>query len=252
MTLRVVIVDDERPARDRLRRMLAEHADVTIIGEAADAEAAVEVLERERPDLCFLDVQMPAGDGFDVLRRLEKPPRLVFTTAYDQYAVRAFEAEALDYLLKPFSAQRLSAALDRARQLARAGATAPPAAPAVDRLLEAIRGAAAPVRIPARRGARIVLLDPAEVGWFEADDTLVYARTLDGRLLVERALAELEEQLGATFFRIHRRYLVNLGWIAEIRPGDGANWEVSLKDPGKTSLPLSRRQAQRLREIIPW
>lgn len=249
MTLRAVIVDDEKPARDRLRRMLAAHADVTLIGEAADAAGAVEILDRERPDLCFLDVQMPAGDAFDVLSRLRHVPRLIFTTAFDQYAVRAFDANALDYLLKPFSAARLSAALDRARQSLRAEA-----APLdVARLLEAIRPAAAgPLRIPGRRGAKIVLLDPAQIACFEAEDTLVYARADDGRYLVERPLAELETQLASTFFRIHRRYLVNLSLIGEIHPGEGATWEVTLKDAKRSALPLSRRQAQKLREIIPW
>ena len=106
MTLRVAIVDDEKPARDRLRRLLADHPDLVVVGEAADASSAVELIDRERPDLCLLDVQMPEGDGFDVLRRVRHRPRVIFTTAYDQYAVPAFEVRSIDYLLKPVSRRR--------------------------------------------------------------------------------------------------------------------------------------------------
>ncbi len=252
MKLRAVIVDDERPARDRLRRMLAAHPDVEIVGEAADGATAVVLVESQSPDLMFLDVQMPAGNAFDVLARLETPPRVIFTTAFDQYAVRAFEAHALDYLLKPFSAARLAAALDRAREALAAEAPGPDLA----RLIESIRAglvpASAPVRIPARRGPRIVLLDPDEVLWFEAEETLVFARTAEGRHLVERSLSELEAQLGAGFFRAHRAVLVNLSHVAEIRPEEAGTYTIVMRDPQRTALPLSRRQAQKLRAVIPW
>lgn len=272
--IRVVIVEDEKPARDRLRRLLAEHADVTLEGEAADATAAVTLIDRVRPDLCFLDVQMPEGDGFEVLRRISHRPRIVFTTAYDRYAVPAFEVNSLDYLLKPFSRERFAAALDRAR--AALGAGEAPAPSEILRLLEEIRaglapptgpsgtapGAApggppagpdtAPLRIPVRRANRIVLLDPADIVWFEAEETVVFARTTDARLLVERTLNELEEQLGSAFFRAHRSCLVNVAQIAEIHPGEGGAGRIVMKDAARTVLPLSRRQARLLRAFIPW
>jgi two-component system LytT family response regulator len=262
MTVRVVIVDDEKPARDRLRRLLAEHADFAIVGEAADAAAAVALIERERPDLCFLDVQMPEGDGFEVLRRARHRPRVIFTTAYDQYAVPAFEVNSLDYLLKPFDRARFAAALDRARQAIHAGA-APPGE-GIQRLLEQIRdglprpeetqptAGQPPLRIPARRGTRVVLLDPAEILWFEAEETLVFARTADARLLVERTLGELEGQLGQAFFRTHRGYLVNVSRIAEILPEEGGTCRILMRDDEGSILPLSRRQARLLRTLIPW
>ena len=262
MNLRVAIVDDEKPARSRLRRLLSEHADVEIVGEAGDADAAVDLIDREKPDLCFLDVQMPAGDAFDVLARLRHRPLVVFTTAYDRYAVRAFEVRSVDYLLKPFGRDRFAEALDRARRAVAAGA-----GPDLVRLLQELRSGlpsaapdsparpqppSAPVRIPGRRGARIVLLDPHQVLWFEAEETLVFARIDDGRILVERSLAELEESLASTFFRTHRSYLVNLSKIADIHPGEPGTWEITIRDEKRSVLPLSRRQAQRLREIIPW
>jgi two-component system LytT family response regulator len=260
MSLRVVIVDDEKPARDRIRRLLAGTPDVDIVGEAGDVPSAVELIDRERPDLCVLDVQMPGGDGFDVLRRVTQAPRVVFTTAFDHYAVRAFEVRSLDYLLKPVHGDRLREAVERARRDAGAGA------PGSDvlRLLEEIRaglpgtpdaparGASAPMRVPAKRGAKILLLDPAEVAWFESEDELVYARTAEGRAMVERPLGDLEELLAGSFFRIHRSYLVNLSKVGAIVPEEGGSYRVVMKDEAHTPLPLSRRQAQKLREIIPW
>jgi two-component system LytT family response regulator len=261
MTVRLVIVDDEKPARDRLRRFLAEHRDFEVVGEAADATAAVELIDRERPDLCFLDVQMPEGDGFEVLRRIRHQPRVIFTTAYDQYAVPAFEVNSLDYLLKPFDRRRFAAALVRAREALQAGTSQ---GSEIVRLLEEIRSgipgaeaeaptpALSPMRIPARRATRVVLLDPGEILWFEAEETLVFARTGEARLLVERTLNELEVQLSPSFFRAHRSYLVNVGRIAEILPEEGGQHRIVMRDEAKSIVPLSRRQARLLREIIPW
>jgi len=266
--IRAVIVEDEKPARDRLRRLLSEHADIAIEGEATDAAAAIALIDRLRPDLCFLDVQMPEGDGFEVLRRIRHRPRIIFTTAYDRYAVPAFEVNSLDYLLKPFSRERFAAALDRVR--AALGAGAAPAPSEILRLLEEIRAGipvaagpaaathadpaagGAPLRIPVRRANKIVLLDPAEIVWFEAEETVVFARTAAARLLVERTLNELEEQLGRGFFRAHRSCLVNVAHIAEILPGEGGAGRIVMKDAARTVLPLSRRQARQLRAIIPW
>jgi len=270
MSVRVVIVDDEKPARDRLHRFLGAHPGFVVVGEAADAPSAVALIDRERPDLCFLDVQMPEGDGFEVLGRVRHVPHVIFTTAYDQYAVRAFEVNSIDYLLKPFHAKRLTAALDRAREALRQEPTAGEGA--VLKLLEEIRaglpradtpldsemasgrtaGTAPPSRIPARRGAKILLLDPTEVLWFEAEEALVFARTKEGRLLVERTLGELESLLTQGFFRTHRGYLVNLARIGEILPGDAGTYRIVMRDETRSVLPLSRRQAQRLRELIPW
>jgi DNA-binding LytR/AlgR family response regulator len=250
--LRVAIVDDEKPARDRLRRMLAAMPDVEIVGEAGDVATAVALLDREKPELCLLDVQIPGGDGFDVLRLVESMPQVVFTTAFDHYAVRAFEVKSLDYLLKPVHRDRLADAVKRAQQAKEHGTAE---SGTILRLLEELRAqrpATAPMRITARRGAKILLIEPAEVIWFESEDELVHARTADGRALVERPLAELEIQLAGSFFRIHRSFLVNLSKVGAIVPEDGGTYRVVMKDEAHTPLPLSRRQAQKLREIIPW
>jgi DNA-binding LytR/AlgR family response regulator len=269
MTYRVVIADDEKPARDRLRRLIDDHPDFVVVGEADDLPSAVALIDRERPDLCFLDVRMPEGDGFEVLRQVRHLPRVIFTTAYDQYAVQAFEVSSLDYLLKPFDRRRFAAALDRAREaMGREG----PRSTDILKILEEIRaglrtaqgdatrsaGAApsaetgTPLRIPARHRAGVVLLDPADILWFEAEDTVVFARTGDARCLVDRTLADLETQLAPGFFRTHRRYLVNLSRIAEVLPGDAGNYGIVMRDEGRSVAPLSRRQSRRLRELIGW
>ena len=253
MSYRCVVVDDEKPARERVKRLLSEHDDFDCVGEAADADAAVRLIDELDPDLCFLDVQMPEGDGFGVLERLRRVPLVIFCTAFEEHAVRAFEVHSLDYLLKPFGKKRFVEALDRARRTLRGPERS------ADRILEMLGelrdGAGTPQppgRISARRGAKILLLDPTEVLWFEAEDTLVFARTAQGRSLVERTLAELEEQLGERFFRAHRSCLVNLDHVAEIVPGDAGNHRIVFRDEARSAVPLSRRQARRLREIISW
>jgi two-component system, LytTR family, response regulator len=280
--MRIVIVEDERPARDRLRRLLQDHPDCVIVGEAGDAAAAAALIDREKPDLCFLDVQMPEGDGFEVLRRITHRPRVIFTTAYDRYAVPAFEVQSVDYLLKPFSRERFAAAMTRAREALQAGMT--PAPQDIFRLLEEIRAGlersgraasapappeaaprfaapatapqsgstSAPLRIPVRRANKIVLLDPAEILWFEAEETIVFARAAGGRMLVERTLNDLETLLAPSFFRTHRSFLVNVRHIGEILPEEGGTARIVMKDEARTVLPLSRRQARLLRAIIPW
>jgi DNA-binding LytR/AlgR family response regulator len=279
--MRVVIVEDEKPARDRLRRLLQDHPDCVLVGEAGDAASAATLIDREKPDLCFLDVQMPEGDGFEVLRRIVHRPRVIFTTAYDRYAVPAFEVRSVDYLLKPFSRERFAAAMTRAREALQAGSAPPPQD--ILRLLEEIRAGlersgraasspgpgeapprqgtpegtphappGAPLRIPVRKANKIVLLDPSDILWFEAEETIVFARTAGARMLVERTLNELESLLAPSFFRTHRSFLANVSMIGEILPEEGGTARIVMKDEARTVLPLSRRQARLLRAIIPW
>ena len=260
MSWRCVLVDDEKPARERLKRLLAGHADFEVVGEAGDPDSAIETIDALAPDVCFLDVRMPGGDGFDVVRALKNPPHVVFTTAYDEYAVKAFDVNSIDYLLKPFSKARFGEALERLRL------TLASAEPDSDRLLQAIAelrqdvrsddsGAAPvapPARITAKRGSKILVLAPAEILWFEADETLVFARAGSGRYLVERTLTDLERMMGPAFFRSHRRYLVNLAHIREILPGDAGTYEIVMKNEDRGRVPLSSRQARKLKELIPW
>jgi DNA-binding LytR/AlgR family response regulator len=256
MTCRSVVIDDEQPARQRIKRLLAAHADFELVGEAGDAEAAVRLIDETAPDLCFLDVQMPEGSGFDVLKRVRHVPHVIFVTAFDRYAVSAFEVSSIDYLLKPVSRQRFAQALERARERIGDTGSARKVLDELDDLRRSLDGAAEgassprPDRVSVRRGAGILLLDPDEIIWFEAEDTLVFARTAQGRFLVEQTLTELEQQFERQFFRAHRSYLVNLARVAEIQPADAGTFTIVC--PGAGTVPLSRRQARRLREIFPW
>ncbi len=254
MSYRCVVIDDEEPARDRVKRLLQVHRDFELAGEAAGAEAAVRLIDETRPDLCLLDVRMPEGTGFDVLQRVSHVPHVIFVTAYDRYAVPAFEARSIDYLLKPVGRRRFGQALDRARERIDDAGAAQRIRDELDALRRAVGGGAAAAvrldRVSVRRGSGVLLLDPDQIVWFEAEDTLVFARTAAGRFLVDDTLSELERRFEGRFFRAHRACLVNLRRIAEIRPADAGGW--TLLCPGAGQVTLSRRQARRLREICPW
>ncbi len=248
--LRVVIVDDEPLARARARRLLAEVGDVEVAGEAGSAAEARRVLAETAPDVLLLDIQMPGEDGFALLASLERRPAVVFVTAYDQYAVRAFEENAVDYLLKPFRAERLAAALERARR-----ALAEPAE--LSRRLEELLGALgrphdAPLeRLTVRLGNRQLILRADEVLWFGAEEKLVFAATATGRHYVSFTLDQLERRLDPRrFARVHRGVIANLDHAAALRPGFAGTWRLQLRDAARTELPVSRSRARALRERL--
>jgi len=237
-----VLVEDEPPARRRLRRLLEADGRVTVVAEADTVRDAAAKIRHHRPDVVFLDIRLPGGDGFDVLRRLDEIPAVIFVTAYDDYAVRAFEEDAVDYLVKPVDGQRLAAALDRlARRRERDRVQ-----PGLDRALA--RSAGRPFRIVARKRNRIVLLDPAEVTHLSADHTLVFAWSGGSSYLVPRTLQEMEEELAAHGFRrTHRSALVNLAHVRAVHPGASGNFVLEMDDPEGTRVPLSRRRARLVR-----
>ncbi|MBI5836893.1 MAG: response regulator transcription factor [Candidatus Eisenbacteria bacterium] len=248
--LRVLIVDDEPLARARARRMLGEAGGVEIVGEAGSAAEARPLVESTRPDVMLLDIQMPGGDGFELLRSLGVRPAVVFVTAFDHYAVRAFEENAVDYLLKPFRAERLAEALRRARaDLGR---------PAelerrLTALLEGLRRPAADTcleRFTVRVATRQVILAAAAIRWFGAEDKLVFAATECGRHYVNFTLDQLERRLDPKrFTRVHRGAIVNLDHVAALRPGFAGTWRIELKGGGD-EVPVSRQRAKALRERL--
>ncbi|MCC6536764.1 MAG: response regulator transcription factor [Bryobacterales bacterium] len=236
-SLRTVIVDDEPIARRVLAEELASIPGVTVIGEAGDGRTAVDLIHRLRPDLVLLDVQMPAFDGFEVARRLSPlPPSIVFVTAYDQHALRAFEVGAADYLLKPVRADRLRAAVEKAQHARRHPAQA---AETVARTIGR--------RIVGRKGAEFFLLDLDDVYAFHADSETVTIVARQGRYLATHTLQELSARLdGAQFRRIHRNALVNIGRIQKLSALSSQRWLVTL-DNG-LELIVSKRHAAALRE----
>ena len=246
--IRAVIVDDEAPARALLREFLSAHADVEVVGECANGFEAVKVIGELEPDLVLLDVQMPKLDGFEVLELLDRPPVVVFVTAFDEYALKAFEVHAVDYVLKPVGRERLSEALAHARGRLGAPAAAPAPAPA------ALAAAARPPgqfveRILVKDGANVHVIPVERLDWIEAQDDYVSIRA-DGKThLKPQTLAEIAAGLDpARFVRIHRSYVLNVERIARLELYAKDSRVAFLKD-GK-DLPVSRAGYARLRELL--
>jgi two-component system, LytTR family, response regulator len=220
-TVRAFIADDEPPARNKIRKFLESRADVTLAGEAGDGVTAIERVLELRPELLFLDIQMPNGDGFDVLRAIypQHKPAVIFTTAYDQYAIRAFEVEALDYLLKPFTADRFHAAVDRAlRARSRPAPTPREAESKVEHLLAQLAATRrSNQRILVRNDDRLFFVNASDVEWVEAEEKYVLLHTPSHHHILRQSISALEAQLGsAGFVRIHRSHLLNLEALKEL------------------------------------
>lgn len=255
--LKTLVVDDEKPARDRLIHLLSKDKRVEVVGAAGNGPEAIDRVNEHHPHLILLDIQMPGMDGFDVVRMLNDPPLVIFTTAYDEYAIKAFEIHALDYLLKPIPQKRLSAAIGRAIQ----------EWSAIDgggrddwqeRLLEAVNAVSPPqrtlARVPVRAGETIRLIDLVDVLWFFVQDKLVSLVSAEGTLDTQyTTIQELEQKLDPeVFFRIHRSMMVNLNHVKEIQPWFSGTVKVVMDDAESTALDVSRVHARRLRRQIGW
>jgi two-component system, LytTR family, response regulator len=230
--VRVLVVDDEALARSNVAVLLRNDPDIASVGECASGAEAIEAIRKSKPDLVFLDVQMPECGGFDVLELLgnDLPPVIIFVTAYDEYALRAFEAGALDYLLKPFDDARFARALHRAKD--RLAHYAPSRSQAAERLVVRSRG-------------QVLFLTVADIDWIEAAGYYACVHVGGETHIIRRALSELEQDLGdERFIRIHRSTIVNLERIRGLELADGGEYEVLLKSEAR--LPLSRRFRKRL------
>jgi two-component system LytT family response regulator len=241
--VRTLIVDDEPLARAGLRAMLTAFEWVEVVGEADDGDVAVEEINRLRPELVFLDVQMPGLLGTEVVPRLEHQPFIIFTTAFSQHAVSAFELGAVDYLLKPFGRSRLSAAMERVR----AAIGEPVGVGALERLASALTSG--PIsRLFVRTGGSLVPLLITEVTWFEADSDYVIAHTARTRHALSLSLSRLEERLDPErFVRVHRAHIVNLDHVRAFRRDSRGKLEAELVDGRR--VPVSRARAQELRSL---
>lgn len=238
--MKALIVDDERLARNELRRLLAAHADIEIVGEAVDVEDALAKVSGLKPELIFLDVQMPGADGFSLLEQLEPPlPLVVFTTAYDEFAVKAFEFSALDYLLKPVDPNRLVAALEKVRPRGSAtpfagGGTATHRLTPEDKVF-------------VREGDRCWFVPVKNLRLLESEGNYTRLHFDDHQPQLFRSLTAMEERLDSrNFFRANRKQLINLAWVEGIEPWFSGGLLVKLK--GGMKVELSRRQAQDFRE----
>ena len=250
--IRTLVVDDEKLARDRLVGFLARLGGVQVIGQATNGVEAVERIERDKPDLVFLDVQMPGMDGFEVLKALTPPaPHVVFATAYDDYAIRAFEVEAIDYLLKPFARGRVEEAVGRVRARLDRGGTGLDVE-SVLRRFEDVRKDHLQ-QIPLHAGKRILLVPVEDVLWFGVEYRLVYAHTVERAFMTNFTLRDLEERLDPeVFFRAHKASLVNMRQVKEIVPWFGGRYKLVMRDHTASEVPVSRAQARALRAKLRW
>ena len=248
--LNVIIVDDEPLARERLRTLLADEREVKVVAECANGRQAVKAIQEKKPGLVFLDVQMPGLDGFDVVEEIggARIPAIVFVTAFDQYALKAFEVHALDYLLKPFDRERFRATLSRAREAIRlrAGGSDAGIASLLTALAERRKYSE---RLVVKAGGKERLIPVEEVSWFESAGNYVKIHTGGERLLLRETMANLEARLDPDqFARIHRSTIVNLKRVKELEPWFHGDYVVRLHDGQK--LTLSRGYRSRLMERL--
>jgi two-component system LytT family response regulator len=245
--IRAVIVDDELLARKFIRRMLKHEPDWELVGEASDGNEAVETIRTQKPDIVFLDVQMPEMDGFAVLEKIGigQLPDIVFTTAYESYAIRAFELHALDYLLKPFDQQRFRDAIRHAKERLQSRQQED-GRRQIGALLERINSKQPYLeRLIIKADGRITFLNTCEIDWIEADDKYVHLHTAKGARMVRQTLTAMETQLDPVrFVRIHRSAMVNVERIKELQPLFNGEYSLLMED--KTKLTLSRTYKDKL------
>jgi two-component system LytT family response regulator len=256
MKLRAYLVDDEPLALERLSRLLERTGRVEVTGSTTEPERAVAALTADPPDVCFLDIQMPRLNGFEVLARLPSQPMVIFTTAYDQYALKAFGVNSVDYLLKPVEPESLDRALKKVERLRGSGQLAQPDLQALlKQLTDSLRetNPEYPERIASRLGDRLSFLDLARVTHFYAEDKLTYAVSEGKSYCVDYAVTELEKKLDPKkFFRIHRSTVVNVQWIKEVASLPGGTLNVRLKDGKDTDLTVARDRAREFKERVGW
>lgn len=248
--LSVVIVEDEAAARDRLTKLLKAYEDIEIVATCVNGRSALEQIPNLKTDLIFLDVHLPDISGLDVLRTLKNPPHVIFTTAYDTYAVQAFEYNAIDFLLKPFSAERLDQALEKART----NLSETRIAGQLQNLLQTMRQPDQFLeRIPAREAERIYILKTQEIAFFQSRDKVVLAYLTDNHFVINYTLDELQDRLDpAQFIRIHRSTIVNLNYVHSIEPLFGGTYLMKINDAAQTELNVSRNAGKLIREKLGW
>jgi two-component system LytT family response regulator len=248
VTVRVLIVDDEPVARRRVRRLLAAEPDVGIVAECADGASALKAIVSEKPDIAFLDVQMPELDGFEVVQSVSPSelPAIVFVTAFDRYALRAFDVNAIDYLLKPFTRERFRTALARARERLDGRRRDGQIAALIDHLRARRRY---PSRVAVRTAGRFVIVDWRDVDWIEAADNYVRLHVGGKEFLLRETLAAIEKQLDPErFARIHRSAIVQLDRIAELHPASHGDVDLVLR--GGARLVVSRTWRDRVETLF--
>jgi two-component system response regulator LytT len=259
MALSAIIVDDEQLARDELAYLLKHAGGVNLVAQGKNGLEAVSLIKEHNPDLVFLDVQMPGLDGFGVIKKLldrKVPlPKIVFATAFDQYAVKAFEVNAVDYILKPFDKKRVAQSIERARLKIEAGSGPEEKFETLVRMLESQKPLAKTAKILIKAAGRLFLTDPKDICYATIEDGVITVATsghagLEGQSNC-RTLEELFENLDPhLFWRAHRSFLVNINHIREVVPWFKSSYQLRMDDKKQTEIPVSRAQTRRLRELF--
>jgi two-component system LytT family response regulator len=248
------LLDDERPAIERLSRMLEATGRVAILGVSTDPVDALGELARLRPDVLFLDIRMPGLTGFELLAELPHEPLIVFTTAYDEYALEAFQADSIDYLVKPIDPEQLDRALAKAERFLARGARRDDLRAVLGEITAALQrrsGGAWLARLASRSGGKITVIDVRNVTHLYARDKVTFAATAQHDFVVDQTIAELEERLDPTrFVRIHRGAILNLDHLLEVHTGFGGRLIVRLKDTRKTELTVARDRVRAFKERL--
>jgi two-component system, LytTR family, response regulator len=241
--IRTIIVEDEHPARELLKKYLSEIPGLEILGECQNGFEAVKMINKEKPDLVFLDIQMPKLNGFEMLELLDDPPSVIFTTAYNQYAIKAFEVNAVDYLLKPYSEERLKEAVERGKEKIKAAVKENSVS-----LPSTIDGSYIE-RIAVKSGANIHLITVDKIKYIEAQDDYVMIYTEEGKYLKQKTMKYYEENLNPDeFIRIHRSYIAALKEIKKIDLLEKDTYQITLSD--KKKLPVSKSGYEKLKEVL--
>ncbi|MQL53530.1 response regulator [Desulfofundulus thermobenzoicus] len=252
MPFTAVVVDDEPLARDELKYLLSAHKECQVIGEAEDARGALELVARQHPDVVFLDIEMRGMSGFDAARQMinfPHPPLVVFATAYNEYAVKAFELGAVDYLLKPFEDERLAKTIERIENLKRHSGDWAQAVERVAGLLEARKPRVR--KLPVEKNGEIKLLDYQDVIFGRAKDGGVQVFTGSGSYTYTGSMTELEGRLnGEGFLRVHKSFLVNLNRVEGVLPWFKGTYWLVMNDPKRTQVPVSKNQVKELKSAL--
>lgn len=244
MTWKTIIIEDEQLARKRLQRLLANYAEIDIIAEAENGAQGLELINQHQPDLVFLDIEMPILNGFEMLSKLkEKSPKVVFTTAYDQYAIKAFEEGSIDYLLKPIELERLDKTIAKLKQTNLAKPII-----AIEDLIQQIKGKTTLKTLTVKLGDRILLIKFDDIVHIQAEDKYVFLHTVDGKKhLTDYTLSTLEAKLPEDFLRIHRSDIINNNHINEIRRGFNGSLIFVMSNGTKVTSSRSNSESLRLR-----
>ncbi len=239
---KTIIIDDEQLARQRIKRLLAQYDEVDVVAEAENGAEGLELIQLHQPDLIFLDIEMPILNGFEMLAKLSNPPKVVFTTAYDQYAIKAFEEGSIDYLLKPIETERLDKTIKKLKQTALSAPQLP-----IEELIRQIQGKKTIKTLTVKLGDKILLIKLEDIVHVQAEDKYVFLHTSDGKKhLTDYTLAVLEEKLPEEF-KIHRSEMINTDYIKEIRKGFNGALIFVLNTANETRVTSSRSNSEALR-----